>query len=162
MTMDLDIPWHGESWRRFIHGDLPALIEKHLPLSAYEIEVVDTYTFSLKLAFNFPCEGEVEVSYADLPQPDDEGIFRIQGNYRVVVAYPCSAPLAGLGANSKTVTFGDRPWWLSTSNSPAAWRRRSACLAALRPTPNRSSELCGRGDPSLPSTPHLNQATKAT
>ena len=94
MTMDLDIPWHRESWRRFIDGDLPALIEKYLPLSAYELELQDTYEFGLKLVFNFPDVGEVEVSYADLPQPDDEGIFLIQGNYRVVVAYPSTRDLA--------------------------------------------------------------------
>ena len=93
MALDLTVPWHRESWNRFIDEYLPDLIEKQMPLSAYRVETQDTYTFSLKLAFDF-AEGESQVEYRDLPQPDANGIFRIGGDYRVVVPYPAERDLA--------------------------------------------------------------------
>lgn len=87
MALDLNIPWHQESWQRFINESLPRLIKEHLPLANYEVVEQDEYTFALKLTFSFS-GAEITVDYPDLPQPTAAGIFRVEGNYRVVVPYP--------------------------------------------------------------------------
>ena len=92
MALNLDIPWHRESWKRFISESLPNLLERHLPLSSYQVIEQDAYQFSLKLAFAF-ADGEIEIDYDDLPQPDTQGLFCVEGNYRVVVPYPSEVDL---------------------------------------------------------------------
>ena len=92
MALDLNIPWHRESWQRFINESLPRLIEDHMPLTSYQLEEQDTHTFTLKLTFSYDGK-EVAVDYPDLPQPNAEGLFCVEGNYRVVVPYPSERDL---------------------------------------------------------------------
>ena len=87
MALDLSVPWHRESFERFVRQYLPRLLEERMSLVDYQVEEQDTYTFSLKLVLGFE-KNEIEVKYEDLPQPDKEGLFRIEGHYRVVVPYP--------------------------------------------------------------------------
>ncbi len=87
MTLNLDVPWHRESFDLFVHQRLPQLLGERLPLADYQVEQQDSYTFSIKLSLGLG-DASVEVEYQDLPRPDREGLFHIEGNYRVVVPYP--------------------------------------------------------------------------
>ena len=87
MTLNLDVPWHRESFDLFVHQRLPQLLGERLPLADYQVEQQDSYTFSIKLSLGIG-HASVEVEYRDLPRPDRDGLFHIEGNYRVVVPYP--------------------------------------------------------------------------
>ena len=87
MTLNLDVPWHRESFDLFVHQRLPQLLGERLPLADYQVEQQDSYTFSIKLSLGLG-HTSVEVEYRDLPRPDRDGLFYIEGNYRVVVPYP--------------------------------------------------------------------------
>lgn len=87
MTLNLDVPWHRESFDLFVHQRLPQLLGERLPLADYQVEQQDSYTFSIKLSLGLG-DAPVEVEYRDLPRPDRDGLFYIEGNYRVVVPYP--------------------------------------------------------------------------
>ena len=87
MTLNLDVPWHRESFDLFVHQRLPQLLGERLPLADYQVEQQDSYTFSIKLSLGLG-HASVEVEYRDLPRPDRDGLFHIEGNYRVVVPYP--------------------------------------------------------------------------
>ena len=87
MTLNLDVPWHRESFDLFVHQRLPRLLGERLPLADYQVEQQDSYTFSIKLSLGLG-DAPVEVEYRDLPRPDRDGLFHIEGNYRVVVPYP--------------------------------------------------------------------------
>ena len=87
MTLNLDVPWHRESFDLFVHQRLPQLLGERLPLADYQVEQQDSYTFSIKLSLGLG-DAPVEVEYRDLPRPDRDGLFHIEGNYRVVVPYP--------------------------------------------------------------------------
>ena len=87
MTLNLDVPWHRESFDLFIYQRLPQLLGERLPLADYQVEQQDSYTFSIELSLGLG-DAPVEVEYQDLPRPDRDGLFHIEGNYRVVVPYP--------------------------------------------------------------------------
>ena len=87
MTLNLDVPWHRESFDLFVHQRLPQLLGERLPLADYQVEQQDSYTFSIKLSLGLG-DASIEVEYRDLPRPDRDGLFHIEGNYRVVVPYP--------------------------------------------------------------------------
>ena len=87
MTLNLDVPWHRESFDLFVHRRLPRLLGERLPLADYQVEQQDSYTFSIKLSLGLG-DASIEVEYRDLPQPDRDGLFHIEGNYRVVLPYP--------------------------------------------------------------------------
>ena len=87
MTLNLDVPWHRESFDLFVHQRLPRLLGERLPLADYQVEQQDSYTFSIKLSLGLG-DASVEVEYRNLPRPDRDGLFHIEGNYRVVVPYP--------------------------------------------------------------------------
>ena len=87
MALNLDVSWHRESFDRFVDRRLPQLLGERLPLADYQIEEGDSYTFTLNLRLGLG-EEPVEVRYPDLPRPDGDGLFCIDGNYRVVVPYP--------------------------------------------------------------------------
>ena len=93
MTLNLDVPWHRESFDLFVHQRLPRLLGERLPLADYQVEQQDSYTFSIKLSLGLG-DASVEVEYRDLPRPDRDGLFHIEGNYRVVVPYPDRRELA--------------------------------------------------------------------
>ena len=87
MTLNLDVPWHRESFDLFIYQRLPQLLGERLPLADYQVEQQDSYTFSIKLSLGLGA-ASIEVEYRDLPRPDRDGLFHIEGNYRVVLPYP--------------------------------------------------------------------------
>ena len=86
MTTNMNTPWHKASFDTFLNESLPQLLAKQVPLIGYEKRTTDDYTCQIKLTLASP-EGEVHVTYTDLPQPDQAGIFTIKGKRIVVVPY---------------------------------------------------------------------------
>lgn len=82
--------WHKESFERLMQDQLPKLLAARLPLTGYHFEPTGRYSCRVIVAVT-PASGtkEIEVDYKDIPQPDEEGIFVIGGQQRVVM------PVAG-------------------------------------------------------------------
>ena len=55
-----------------------------MPLAGYHVESTSTYTCRIEVAFGFS-SGNLEESYTDIPQPDDDGVFNINGKDRIVL-----------------------------------------------------------------------------
>ena len=84
MSRTITAFWHKESFNRFIHNRLPELLAARMPLAGYHVESTGTYTCRIEVAFGFS-SGNLEESYTDIPQPDDDGIFNIDGKDRIVL-----------------------------------------------------------------------------
>lgn len=84
MSLNPSTPWHKASYDRFLQGDLPQLLAGRIPLVAYRVESTGPYTCRVVVALG-SSSGDVEVAYTDLPQPDDDGLFEINGELRVVL-----------------------------------------------------------------------------
>jgi hypothetical protein len=78
--------WHKESFERLMQEQLPKLLAARLPLTGYHFEPTGHYSCRVAVAIA-PASGakEIEVEYKDIPQPDEEGIFEIAGQQRVVM-----------------------------------------------------------------------------
>jgi hypothetical protein len=86
-------PWHKASFDRFLEERLPQLLASRLPVAGYRIDATETYTCRVELALG-GSEGRVEVVYAEVPRPDEEGVFTIDGRRLVVVPRASEANLA--------------------------------------------------------------------
>ena len=84
MALDISAFWHRESFDRFLKDQLPQLLAARMPLVGYHVESTGLYTCRVKVAFA-SASGDVEVEYTDIPQPDEEGIFEVEGVKYVVV-----------------------------------------------------------------------------
>ncbi len=84
MPRNITAFWHKESFNRFINSQLPELLAARMPLTGYHVESTSTYTCRIDVAFGFS-SGNLEESYADIPQPDDDGVFNIDGKERIVL-----------------------------------------------------------------------------
>ncbi len=82
----MDAPWHKASFERFLHERLPHLLAEHVPLIGYAATATNQYTCQIELTLPSPA-GDVVLAYAGLPQPDQEGIFQVNGKRQVVVPY---------------------------------------------------------------------------
>jgi len=79
-------PWHARAWQHFVGELLPGLLEKRLPLSGYHVEEgSDAYSCQIDVTVT-GAGGDITVRYADVPCPDERGLFFLEGAYRVVVA----------------------------------------------------------------------------
>src|SRR5258708_4192916 len=85
-TMTMSAPWHKASFDHFLNERLPQLLAERVPLIGYTVTATDEYTCGIKLTLA-SAAGDVTVDYADLPQPDQEGIFQFKGKRLVVVPY---------------------------------------------------------------------------
>ena len=84
MPRDITAFWHKESFNRFINDQLPKLLAARMPLAGYHAESTGTYTCRIEVAFGLGM-GNLEESYTDIPQPDDDGVFNIDGKERIVL-----------------------------------------------------------------------------
>jgi len=76
-------PWHKDSYDRLLNKTLPELLAKRIPLVGYQLEAISTY--ACKLMINISNEADtIEIAY-QLPQPDEQGVFQINGKALVVV-----------------------------------------------------------------------------
>lgn len=94
MTSKFSAPWHKASFQRFLNEGFPQLLSDCLPLIGYQVRSTGQYTYSLHLTLA-SSPADISIEYTDLPQPDDEGIFQIDGKPCVVVPYASSDDLAG-------------------------------------------------------------------
>jgi hypothetical protein len=85
-------PWHKISFDRFLEERLPQLLASRLPLAGYRIDTTGTYTCRVEVALG-GAEGRVEVVYAEVPRPDEEGTFAMDGRRLVVVPRASEANL---------------------------------------------------------------------
>jgi hypothetical protein len=85
--------WHQESFNRFMADRLPQLLAARLPLVDYQFEATGPYTCQVKATFA-SAGGEIEISFDDLPRPDDEGFFQVNGNRSLVGPVATSEDLA--------------------------------------------------------------------
>ncbi|MBI2504889.1 MAG: hypothetical protein HYW07_16855 [Candidatus Latescibacteria bacterium] len=92
MALHPATPWHRASFEHFVQEELPRLLGEHFGLIGYQVRETGTYTFALELVLALG-EGEVQVTYSDLPQPDREGVFCIEGQHKVVVPHPSQRDL---------------------------------------------------------------------
>lgn len=86
MTTRIDAPWHKTSFDAFLNESLPQLLAEQVPLIGYERISLDDYTCQIRLTLASP-SGDIHVTYTDLPQPDQSGIFTIKGKKIAVVPY---------------------------------------------------------------------------
>ena len=84
MPRNITAFWHKESFNRFINNRLPELLAARMPLAGYHVESTSTYTCRVEVAFGFS-SGNLEESYTDIPQPDDDGVFSIDGKERIIL-----------------------------------------------------------------------------
>ena len=79
-------PWHRISYRNFLEQDLPGLLADRLPLEGYHIDDTSKTTCDVTVSIR---RGEkssrLKNVYVGVPQPDDEGVFSIDGSTGVVV-----------------------------------------------------------------------------
>jgi hypothetical protein len=78
------MPWHRASFDRLVQDRLPELLAKRLPLAGYHVESTGRYTCRIEVTLA-SAVGEVQLTFADLPQPDEDGMFDIKGELRTVV-----------------------------------------------------------------------------
>ncbi len=83
MSINFSTPWHKASFDRFIQERLPQLLAERLPLVGYQVQSTGRYTCRIVVALAFT-PGDIETVY-DIPQPNEDGIFEIEGVPRVVV-----------------------------------------------------------------------------
>ncbi len=84
MPLDHATPWHRASWDRFVQERLPQLLAGRVPLAGYHVEPQGERSGDIRLSLDSPPE-DIELEYAGVPQPDETGIFEIDGKHWVVV-----------------------------------------------------------------------------
>lgn len=92
MTTKMATPWHTASFDDFLNEQLPQALSQQVPLIGYQRESSDVYTCQITLTLA-SSTGEVQVTYTDLPQPDQTGVFMVHGQALVVVPYATSDDL---------------------------------------------------------------------
>jgi len=85
MSVNVATPWHKRSYDRFLQERLPALLSERLPLVSYAALPSGTHHCEIHLSLASGRNGEVELTYSGIPQPDEEGTFELEGDPYVVV-----------------------------------------------------------------------------
>jgi hypothetical protein len=93
MIRDLMTPWHKVSFQQFLNERFPKLLADCLSLVGSQTFSTGRYTYRIKLTLASTF-GDVTVEYDNLPQPDDEGVFQIDGERFVIVPYTSSDDIA--------------------------------------------------------------------
>ncbi|MFC1974861.1 hypothetical protein ACFLXQ_00510 [Chloroflexota bacterium] len=84
MSINLSTPWHKASFDIFTQDRLPQLLAERLPLAGYHVEPAGSRACRVEVTLASTA-GDVKIEYPDLPQPDEGGLFTIDGEPRVVV-----------------------------------------------------------------------------
>ena len=83
MSLNPSTPWHKASFDRLLQERLPQLLAERLPLLGYHAEPSGPYTCRVAITLA-SASGDVAIEY-DLPQPDEDGIFEIGEEPKVVI-----------------------------------------------------------------------------
>ncbi len=81
--MSYETPWHRESYDRLIFQTLPLLLADRLPLAGYNAEPAGNGSCRVQISFAAQ-RGYVDAGF-DLPYPDTDGLFVVDGAKLVVV-----------------------------------------------------------------------------
>lgn len=84
MSINTSMPWHRASFDRLVQDRLPQLLAQRLPLAGYHVESTGRYTCRIAVTLA-SASGDVQLTFDDLAQPDEDGAFEIGGEPRVVV-----------------------------------------------------------------------------
>ncbi len=84
MSHNITAFWHKESFEELMTERLPELLADRVPLAGYHFESTGAYTCRVEFVLALS-EGYVEVEYSDIPQPDADGMFTLDGEPYVVV-----------------------------------------------------------------------------
>lgn len=84
MTVNASAPWHAASFEKFLSDRLPALLAQRLPLAGFGAEATGPHACRVRIAVASG-GGQVEVEYSDLPRPDEDGLFELDGARHVVI-----------------------------------------------------------------------------
>ena len=84
MSHNVTTFWHKESFEELMKERLPELLADRVPLAGYHFESTGTYTCRVRVVIA-STDGYVEVEYKDIPQPDTDGMFTLDGEPYVVV-----------------------------------------------------------------------------
>lgn len=87
VALHANAPWHRESFDKFMSESLPRLLARRLPLTGYAVRPNGEYECTATVTVN-----DVEVAYTVL-QPDDDGLFCVDGEPFVVVPVASSENL---------------------------------------------------------------------
>jgi hypothetical protein len=85
MSLNVSTPWHKASFERFLHERLPQLLADRLPLVGYQAGSTGRYKCRVVVTLTSASNGDVEIEYGDLPQPDEEGLLEIKGELKLVI-----------------------------------------------------------------------------
>ncbi len=78
-----DAPWHRQSYDHFLQTALPALLSERLPLAGYQAEITGSQSATVTIAVE-QAEHAAQVTFEDLPAPNEEGVFICDGDPVVV------------------------------------------------------------------------------
>ena len=81
-------PWHRQSFDRFIASELPRLLREKLPVQDYRTEELSSHSRKVEVAF-----GAIALAY-EIPQPDADGVFLLNGQGQVVLPQTLDDDLA--------------------------------------------------------------------
>lgn len=84
MPINTSMPWHRVSFDRLVQDRLPQLLAERLPLAGYHAESTGRCTCRIEVTLAAASDN-IQLTFADLPQPDEDGMFEIAGEPRVVV-----------------------------------------------------------------------------
>ena len=84
MAMNASAPWHKESYDRFLHERLPALLAERIPLADYAVDPAGDAACRIRVSIGATGK-EVAAEFADIPVPADDGVFRVGGRNLVVI-----------------------------------------------------------------------------
>ncbi len=84
MSHNVTAFWHKESFEGLMKERLPELLADRMPLAGYHFESTDTYTCRVRVVIA-STGGYIEVEYTDIPQPDTDGVFMLNGESYIVV-----------------------------------------------------------------------------
>lgn len=85
-------PWHKASFDRFLQERLPHLLADRVPLVSYHAEATGRYTCRITVVLASR-SGDIAIQYPEVPQPDEAGIFEVDGVRRVVIPTASDAAL---------------------------------------------------------------------
>jgi hypothetical protein len=83
MSLNYKTPWHKASYDRLLSDTLPQLLAERLPLASYQVIDYDPAAHSCTVLVELA--GGVQARYASIPQPDEAGLFYLDGKPLVVI-----------------------------------------------------------------------------
>ena len=83
MCINHKTPWHRASYDQFLSDSLPQLLAERLPLAGYQVIENDPAAHTCTVVIELT--GGVQAAYPSIPQPDDAGVFYLDGNPHVVI-----------------------------------------------------------------------------